>query len=386
MITELSLQSGGEYEVILLVHVKDETISLDDTDRLLWEHVPREFWGIARFWNMPSEVANYPELNPELMEWVFVLCVLGLTRADLYSVHHSQWLPIQQFMKENSQFEYVWNWEIDSRFTGHYYEFAQGTAKFGREQPRRGIWERSERFYIPTHHGDYENYRKFVDLQDPLGVWGPMPMWSMNENGHNNGRDIKRLGPSPPVPVASQDDFEWGVGEEADLMTFLPIFNPANTEWVIRNEVFGYLGQETPRRAALITHCRLSRRLLEAMEKENHHGRHMSAELFHVSTAFIHGFKGLTVPHPVYNDRLIPGNRVSRWFNSGVNGRSGNTKDSPFSWGRESRFKDVSWYYRANLPGRLYWNFLGWEKGGTGGPEVCIHPRGRRTELMDLIV
>ncbi|KAJ6112528.1 Protein of unknown function DUF3405 [Penicillium capsulatum] len=356
MITELTLQSGGQYEVILLVHVKDDAISLEDErERLLQENVPREFWGIARFWKMATEVAGYPELNPELMD-----------------VHHSQWLPIQDFMKKNPQFEYAWNWEIDSRFTGHYYEFADRTAKFGREQPRRGIWERSERFYIPRYHGDYEQYREFVNRQDPAGAWGPMPMWAAQEDGQDAARSvqgIKHLGPSPPVPVATQDNFEWGVGEEADLMTFLPIFNPINTEWVIRYEVFGYIGRETPRRAALITHCRLSRRLLMAMDNENRQGRHMSAELFHVSTAFLHGFKGLTVPHPVYSDRLMPGNRISRWFNSGVNGRSGNTNDSPFSWGRESRFKDVSWYYRANLPGRLYWNFLGWEKGGTGGPK-----------------
>lgn len=279
-------------------------------------------------------------------------------------------------MKENPQFEYVWNWEVDSRFTGHYYEFAENTAKFGQAQPRRGIWERSERFYIPSYHGDYKHFRSFVDRQDPLGVWGAMPLWAMKEGESKEMiRDppvIQRRGPAPPVSVATQDkNFQWGVGEEPDLMTFLPIFNPANTDWVIRKHVFGYMGAETPRRAALITHCRLSRRLLMAMDEENHAGRHMAAELFHVSTALLHGFKALTVPHPVYADRVMSGKRVSRWYNSGVNGRSGNTPDSPFSWGREGRFKDVSWYYRTNLPGRLYWNFLGWEKGGTGGPEVC---------------
>ncbi|EKV12625.1 hypothetical protein PDIG_42260 [Penicillium digitatum PHI26] len=350
MVSELSLQSGGEYEVVLLTHVKDDSIQLNDPlvwDRLLNEHIPREFWGITQFWSMPQEVAHYPELNPELMD-----------------VHHSQWLSVQQFAIQNPQFEFIWNWEIDTRFTGHYYEFADRVSNFGSRQPRREIWERSERFYIPSYHGNYDDqFRSFVNAQGGTGIWGPMPMRL------ENGKEFERQGPTPPVPTATQDPYQWGVGEEADLMVFLPIFNPINTEWVIRNEVFGYLGDITPRRASLITHSRLSRRLLLTMDRENREGRHMSAEMFHVSTAFIHGLKGVSVPHPVYSDRLMPSDRVSRWFNSGVNGRSGSTLDSPFSWGRESRFKDVSWYYRANLPGRLYWNFLGWEKEGKGGPQ-----------------
>ncbi|CAG8906356.1 unnamed protein product [Penicillium nalgiovense] len=44
MISELSLQSGGEYEVVLLTHVKDESIPLNDPlvrKRLLQQNVPR---------------------------------------------------------------------------------------------------------------------------------------------------------------------------------------------------------------------------------------------------------------------------------------------------------------------------------------------------------
>jgi hypothetical protein len=67
MISELSLQSGGEYEVVLLTHVKDDSIPLDDPlvrKRLLQQNIPREFWGITQFW-------NYPQLDPELMELVY---------------------------------------------------------------------------------------------------------------------------------------------------------------------------------------------------------------------------------------------------------------------------------------------------------------------------
>lgn len=269
-------------------------------------------------------------------------------------------------MLEHPQFDFFWNWEIDARFTGHMYELVDAIAKFSRNQPRRGIWERSERFYIPEIHGSYDpDFRDFAERSAGQLVWGPLVIDLRPDN-------IQPKGPTPPVKWPHEDNYTWGVGEDADYLGFLPIFNPIDTDWVIRNEIIGYLGPETPRRATLITHARVSRRLLLAMDEENLVGRHMGSELFAQSTAILHGFKGVSIPHPIYSDRPMPADRVDRWFNSGVNGRSGSTKDSPFSWGREQRFQDLSWYYRANLPGRLYWNFLGWEKEGTGGKSVSV--------------
>lgn len=101
-------------------------------------------------------------------------------------------------------------------------------------------------------------------------------------------------------------------------------------------------------------------------------GRHMSSELLPVSTALLHGFKAVAAPHPIYSDKDLPAKSTDRWFNPGINGRSGSSQDSPFGWKRESRFLDLSWYYRANLAGRLYWNFLGWQKDWTGGRVVSL--------------
>ena len=195
-------------------------------------------------------------------------------------------------------------------------------------------------------------------------MWGPAPF--------DFRKPFQPLGPPPPTQHPHEDNYEWGVGEDADFISFLPIFHPIGTKWVIRNEVWGYPTPNTPRRASVITHYRLSRGLLLAMHEENLAGRHMGSELFPASTALLHGLKAVSVPHPIYSDRDLLAKDVDHWFNSGINGRSGSTEDSPFSWGRETRFRDVSWYYRANLPGRLYWNFLGWEKDGTGGVSVSF--------------
>ncbi|EEH46581.2 uncharacterized protein PADG_02679 [Paracoccidioides brasiliensis Pb18] len=365
MITELSLQSGGEYTVFLLLHVKDGKIELDKDDvykQVIKDHVPREFWEITVLWNIPMVSKRYPDL----------------VQMSLTDVHRAQWLSVQHFALTRPEFNYIWNWELDSRFTGHHYEFASKLSQFSRNQPRRGLWERNARFYIPALHGSYNHaFRNFTQQSETETIWGPMPI---------NLKSLSPEGPSPPVPSPEEDNYEWSVGEDADYIGFLPIFHPIGTEWVIRNEVYGYLGSDTPRRASLITHSRLSRRLLLAMDSENVLGRHMSSELFPVSVSLLHGFKAVAAPHPIYSDRNLSSKSAERWFNPGINGRSGSSSNSPFGWKREARFLDLSWYYRANLAGRLYWNFLGWEKGSTGGalyeflygrvvlPSILFHP------------
>ncbi|KAH8702378.1 hypothetical protein BGW36DRAFT_289844 [Talaromyces proteolyticus] len=350
MVQELSLQSGGEYEVFLLVHVKDDSIPINEKDvyhQVLQDNIPQEFWNMTILWSMPMVSERYNKLDPAVM-----------------NVHQSQWLPIQHFVLEYPEFDFVWNWEIDTRYTGHHYEFTEAVASFGRKQPRRGIWERSERFYIPSIHGNYDtDFRQYVAKQAGAGIWGHLAYEDEED------KLPKPKGPVPPVPRPEMDNYVWGVGEEADWVGFLPVFNPYNTDWVLRDDVFGYLGKDTPRRSTIITHSRVSRRVILAMDAENLNGRHIGSEMAPQTIALLHGYKTTYVPHPIWSDKPLAAHRMDRWFNSGVNGRSGSTRDSPFSWGREQRFKDLSWYYRCNIPGRLYWNLLGWEKDGTGGPD-----------------
>ncbi|KUL82049.1 hypothetical protein ZTR_10046 [Talaromyces verruculosus] len=349
MVQELSLQSGGEYEVFLLVHVKDDNIPIDQEEayeQVLRDHIPPEFWNMTILWNVPMVSKRYNKLDPAVL-----------------NVHQSQWLPIQHFVLEYPEFDFVWNWEIDTRYTGHMYEFTEAIASFGRKQPRRGLWERSERFYIPAIHGKYDtDFREFVAQKGGSGVWGRLGYEMQAE------KLPAPKGPPPPVLLPENDNYQWGVGEDADFVGFLPIFNPYRTNWVLRDDVFGYLGTETPRRATIITHSRVSRRLVLAMDDENLNGRHVGSEMNPQTVALLHGYKAAYAPHPIWSDKPLAPKRMDRWFNSGVNGRSGSSLDSPFSWGREQRFRDLSWYYRCNVPGRLYWNLLGWEKDSTGGP------------------
>lgn len=71
LVTELSLQTGGEYDVVLLTHVRDNEIPIENDDiyqQVLEEHIPKEFWGITKLWTVPIVAARYPLLDPSVVE------------------------------------------------------------------------------------------------------------------------------------------------------------------------------------------------------------------------------------------------------------------------------------------------------------------------------
>jgi hypothetical protein len=351
LVTELSLRTGGQYQVYLFVQVKDNSIDIwrDDAtyEWVLHSAVPPEFVDMTILWNDEATMSTYPKLGPKQA-----------------SVHVAQWLSVQKFAQEFREFDYVWNWELDSRVTGHHYEFLEKLVAFAKKQPRRGLWERNERYYIPAVHGDYDtDFRKEVERHAVNGsVWGPpdLPF-------------IKPIGPKPPVRSPENDDFEWGVGEEADLITLAPIFNPINSSWIGADDVVGYndsthASVDLPRRTTIITQSRVSRRLLDIMHIENLRGNHVFSEMTSQTVALLHGLKAVYAPMPIFFDRPWSGQQLAKWFNGGWNGESGGI-GSAMGWGQEGRFGGSTWYFRANPPQRLYNNWMGWEDTGIGGPD-----------------
>ncbi len=354
LVSELSLRTGGEYQVFLLVHVKDAGVSLWDNqtyEKYLQESVPSEFLGMTLLWNDEYVQDAYPRLE----------------RTNEATVHNAQWLSVQKFMQEFREFSFVWNWEMDARITGHAYDMLEKLARFARKQPRKGLWERNERYYIPDYHGDYDTeFRRTVEaVSRKSSIWGPPD---------NISSLINPIGPRPPTASPRDDRYEWGAGEEADLITLSPLFDPVDSGWVLGNQVWSYndanhSSEALPRRGAIVTQCRLSRTLLDIMHAENLCGNHVGSEMAPGTVALLHGLKAVYAPMPVFMDRPWSPARLARWFNNGPRGGSSGGPDSPMCWGREGRFRGTTWYYRADPPQRLYNNWVGYEDSGMGGLE-----------------
>ncbi|KAF2454683.1 hypothetical protein BDY21DRAFT_366087 [Lineolata rhizophorae] len=371
MVSELALKSGGEYDVHLLVHVKDDSIPIWASEEVynqtIRESVPEEFWGIATLWSEQLMRTYYPEPFPDNVE--------NHANAPIHAVYRSAHFALQWFAQNHPEYEFFWNWEMDARYNGHYYEFHTEVAKWAAKQPRKGIWERSARFYIPDVHESWANFTELVEeetfTRQEKPVWGPVKFAS----------DAVVETPAANEPPTSylKDDFAWGVGEQADLIVFNPLFDPARTNWVFRDDVTGYNTSlpEPPRRAAIITLARLSRSLLAAMHDDVFRLRRtMFPEMWPPSCALHHGFKAVAAPHPVFFDRDWAPEHMDRVFN-----HPRRPHESPFGWG-EHNHKGSSFYYNSGFSGALWRRWLGQRQNGEGGRReeevgsgrLCLRP------------
>ncbi|KAK3686934.1 hypothetical protein LTR37_019332 [Vermiconidia calcicola] len=366
LITELSLMTGGEYQVFLFVNVKDLRADIYQNEQfyqdLLKQHVPPELQGISILWNENI----FEEWYPKVGDW---------------QVYWHQFMPLQWFSKMYPEFDFVWNWETDARYTGNHYHFLEKVAEFAKRQPRKYLWERNARFYFPSAHGSYTQWLSDTHAtihtatqnkkMDP--VWGPRPYNSTWQHP---------IGPAPPHALET-DDFEWGVNEEADLITLQPIWEPTHAEWTFRDKIWNYLPgirphftakspldegfthpefKNIPRRTYINTLSRFSRRQLHAMHLENVAGRSMQAEMWPASVALQHGLKAVYAPHPIWADRRWPAWYLDAIFNAdgGEEARWGARGDSVYNHDREHNFAGWSWYYASEFPRVLYRRWLGW--------------------------
>ncbi|EWC44152.1 hypothetical protein DRE_06977 [Drechslerella stenobrocha 248] len=225
LIAELNMQSGGEYDVHLLVHVRDERVPIltkqSVYNRVVKSTIAREFRGLVTLWNEQMMQVLYPNLGVDWRE------------LPPHGAYRSMWMPMQYFMHKHPEYDYFWNLELDVRYTGHWYHFLEQVRQFAKRQPRRGLWERNSRFYVPSVHRSWRDFSALTALQaDPSEhVWGPVRVPGVNLTRHT---------PTPPFERPEDDvDYTWGVGEEADLITLSPLFDPKNTTWALRDDFTG---------------------------------------------------------------------------------------------------------------------------------------------------
>jgi len=398
LINELAIQSGGEYTVHFLIHVKDNDLQIwsdDETyQRVLDDALPEEFRGMGTLWSEAQMSIIYPGLEES-----------NYRDLPVHGAYRSTYMPVQYFAHMHPEYDFFWHWEMDIRYTGHFYHFFHQVSEWAKQQCRKGLWERNGRFYVPSEHGSWEDFRQMVRVQtehgtatkqniyskmgedagskhplDEVGrrpekpVWGPMPPTGPGNEIWNTSDDF-----GPPSEYDA-DNYEWGVGEEADFITFNPLFDPHLTNWILAEDVTGYNTTDgfPPRRTAIITASRLSRRLLETMHRETALKRHtMFSEMWPGSAALHHGYKAVYVPHPVYIDRAWPTSYLAAIFNNGRNGAAGGARTSVFSDERQHNFLGTTWYYHAGHSPNLWKRWLGYKVDNDGGEMFEKNGEGR---------
>ena len=395
LIAELSLNSGGEYMVRFLIHVKDDNAPIwsdaNTHDRILRDSLPSEFEGLGILWSERQMGLLYGGLEESFHS--------GL---PVHGVYRSSYMPLQHFAYIHPEYDFVWNWEMDTRYTGHWYHLLDRASNWAKLQPRKGLWERNSRFYVPSEHGSWQDFGHMVRVQTQHGTNSPNNIWSdlsLGGTGEKPASRTKKVGekpiwgPEPPIddgdiamdtdpgPPHSYeaDQFEWGVNEEADLITFNPLFDPAATTWLLAEDVTGYNTSRSlpPRRSAIIASSRLSRRLLMTMHREVSLKRHtMFTEMWPASCALHHGLKAVYAPHSEYVDRQWPTAYLEATFNAGRNGATGGARTSVFGE-LEHNFRGMTWYYNAGFPEVLWHRWLGMRFNNDGGEEFEVNGVGK---------
>ena len=369
MISELSLRSGGEYTVHFLLHVKDNEQPIwadaETVQKILDTNMPPEFHSITTLWSHAQMELLYPGHFGDPFE--------NPSNSDIHGVYRSAHMPLQHFAMMHPEYEHFWNWEMDMRYVGNYYELFDRLGSWAKEQGRLELWERSQKYYVPDFHGSWSNFTEVVHEEiehaDRRPILGPVAF-----SGKHPLRAQERGYSFMPDSCASGKDMtECGIGEEADLITLNPIFDAEDSGWVFAQDVTGYDHSQAvpPRRCAIVTASRLSRRLLGIMHEETwrlHHS--MFSEMFPASMALHHGLKAVYAPHPVFLDRNWEIERVDWAFNGGRD-HSTSGHGSPYDLDNEHNHAGTSWYYNSEFAGLLWRRWLGYAqydgRGDNGG-------------------
>ncbi|KAI1814165.1 hypothetical protein GGS20DRAFT_598390 [Poronia punctata] len=382
MISELNLRSGGEYDVHFLLHVRDNNAPIwadpAVAQEILDQNVPPEFHGLCTLWSEAQMRLFYPGNFGDSFE--------NPSNGDIHGVYRSAHMPLQHFALAHPEYAHFWNWEMDMRWTGSYYELFDRLGIWGANQSRVGAWERAAKYYIPGFHGTWENFTHLVDLETQASKNRPLlgPVNFAGKVSLDQNEDFL-----PPSCAAGIESPECGVGEDADLIALNPIFDVEESGWVFASDVTGY---ETalprpPRRCSIVTASRLSRRLLSVMHEETwrlHHS--MFSEMFPATIAFHRGLKAVYAPHPVFIDRDWPQEEIDKAFNGGKDHSSGG-EGSPFNLNNEHNHKGTTWYYNSEFAGLLWRRWLGYAqmdgRGRNGGRAGEGKMRGGREEEAD---
>lgn len=357
MITELSLDTRGRFQVFILVNVKDNSIDLFEEDKYqeVWERsVPPEFQDTALLYN-----------EAILREWY--------PKVGEYGAQDQMYQALQIFSQTFPEFDFVWQLEMDVRLTGNVARMLSNAGDWAREQPRKNLWERNGRWFIPGLWRDYASFSADVDEEfgNHEGIWGPHPYAKFYLNPQ---------GPRPPV----KRDSTWGIGEEAELITLSPLIDPVNTKWTYENTVHGFEpALNLPRRMAIVSMTRTSRRLLRLISSEQQStGSWVVSESTPETWSLLHGLKAVYVPHliafnfkPQNASLEASGKELDKMLHKGPRWNLAGGEHAGLLWCNDVGLSEQRWlgasyfYWKGDAP-RIWWEYT----NGTCTYPLVLHP------------
>lgn len=306
LITETALAYGGEYAVFVLLDVKPEHLR-DDADlfsesgyydELLDHLVPREFRNMTVLFHtefLEQWYSNLHESRPE----------------------YQMYQPLQLFAHFFPGFDHYFQVEMDVRFTGHAGDILSSLSRFARNEPRKQARQRASYSFLPSVYNTYSNFSAMVNESlrggDDFFTGVRIP-------------DIPDpIGPRPKSANPQDDNFTFGVGEDADFFTFAPCNNVTLhwKTWLYSEWIFGFeLGTDTPGRIICpVTVQRASWNLLNAIHaaQTGARGLRVQSESTLGSFALWHGMKLSLPPLPFYSrkDHRYASAAVDRYVNGG---------------------------------------------------------------------
>ena len=202
--------------------------------------------------------------------------------------------PLQLFALHYPEFDHYWQLEMDQRFIGDAGEYLDALDKFARDEPRKQALERATFPYSDQIYASYKDLMNGVDYAN-IGksrAWGPLRI-----------SDISPIGPVPPTEKSQDDNFLWGVGEEADLIVSSFCAEARASNWIFKDWMHGgfRLDRDTPRWFCPPAIMRASRSLLIEVHNDMFgRGLSLASEAVLPSWALWHGLKLSYPPSPAY--------------------------------------------------------------------------------------
>jgi len=287
--------------------------------------------------------------------------------------------PMQLLALHYPEFDHFWQLEMDMRFLGDAGKFLDRLTQTALREPRKQALERASFWHMIAETGDYGEFFRAVDAANAGGshAWGPMRV-----------REILPIGPEPPIPDPRNETFQWGVGEEADVITtsFCMDANKPN-QWVFREWIHGLkTGVTTPRFYCPPAIMRGSRALLLAIHQAQlEYGIRVPSEATLPSFALWHGLKLSFPQHPVFHRDGGDVENRRGWWRGGpkasATGLGPDNSDHPRGFG-------LTFWWESDWAKHVFYDWMGrrmeqgkerpWILGDWDGalfaPNIVLHP------------